>query len=124
MVGERQLGGLDGVLATRIGSLGGREVVEAKGARVDTGTQQQYDLAQDPAYHYLPLTTLQATKVNAALGSGESPDGFLSPSQRALHDRLAKDVSLLARLKRLAPDRSPDGISAYAADLERMLDAR
>ncbi|MGE3809832.1 MAG: VPGUxxT family thioredoxin-like (seleno)protein, type 2 [Gemmataceae bacterium] len=166
--GEKNLGKLDGVLATRIGMLHRAEVVEVDfdperlpyeklvaaaqemkcaskvftrneqqqeqaaklvGARaqrtdepVDTKTIQQYHLAHSPAYHYLPLTALQATKVNAALASREAPDRFRSPGQLALQDRLATvvkaDRKALASLK---PDRTAKGLIKYHEELERTL---
>ena len=166
--GEQKLGRLDGVLATRIGMLGGLEVVEldfdsavlsyrslVENARkfdcaqkvfartdqqlavareivgsaversdkpVDTSTVQQHDLANAPAYHYLPLTALQATKVNAAIATGEIPDRYLSPSQLILKRKvervLAKDAARFAHLK---PDRSREGMMVYAAQLKALL---
>jgi Thioredoxin-like len=163
--GERLLGAMDGVLATRIGMLQGAEVVEVEfdptvasyrqllekavslecahqvftrndrqhdlarqvvgnkavrtDAAIDADTQQQYHLSLKPAYHYLPLTQLQATKVNAALAAGESPDRFLSPGQLAMHKRmeelLPRDTKKLAGLK---PDRAPTGIVAYTAKVD------
>lgn len=92
--------------------------VAAKGGKLDTDTQQQYHLAQDPKHHVLPLTALQATKVNAAMANGERPDRWLTPSQRALRDRLARDEALLARLRRLRPNRSAEGVAAYAAEVD------
>jgi hypothetical protein len=165
--GERLLGALDGVIATRIGMLTGAEVVEIEfdpnvvkyrqlldqavslecaqqvftrndrqqeiaravvgnkavrsDAAVDANTQQQYHLSLKPAYHYLPLTQLQATKVNAALASGASPVKYLSPGQVAQHQRLEE---LLAgdpgRIKGLKPDRTPEGIAKYAAKVEEV----
>jgi hypothetical protein len=163
--GERLLGALDGVLATRIGMLNGAEVVEvefdptvidyrqlldkavslecahrvftrtdrqqeiarqAVGDKVvrtdnaiDANTQQQYHLSLQPAYHYLPLTQLQATQVNAVLAEGKSPDRFLSPGQIAMKKRLA-ELSLhdSKKLSGLKPDRTPGGIVAYAATVE------
>jgi hypothetical protein len=32
-------------------------------------------------YKYIPMTSLQASRVNAAIGSGRSPDNYLSPRQ-------------------------------------------
>jgi hypothetical protein len=35
-------------------------------------------------YKYIPMTSLQASRVNAAIGSGRSPDDYLSPRQLEL----------------------------------------
>ena len=98
--------------------------VAAKGRKLDTDTQQQYHLAQDAKHHVLPLTALQATKVNAAIANGEQPDRWLTPSQRELRDRLARDEALLARLTRLRPNRSAEGVTAYAAEVESVTQGR
>lgn len=92
---------------------------------VDTSTTQQYHLAQSPSYHYLPLTRLQATKVNAAIASQKNPDVFLSPGQikihKALQTLMEKHPKVLESLK---PDRSPKGLPGYAAQLDRLLRSR
>lgn len=58
----------------------------------------------------------------AALAARESPDALLSPGQLAILKRtrevLGKDPKALAGLK---PDRSADGVGAYAAALEAVL---
>ena len=155
--GERLLGELDGVLATRIGMLSGAEVVEVEfdptvvtfvkllekantlqcatqvftrnelqqakakavvGNRavrsdtaIDVNTQQQYHLSLKPSYYLLPLTPLQATKVNAALGAGTSPDKFLTPGQIGLQKRIAAEPK---RFSNVEPDRSEKGLPVYA----------
>ncbi len=168
--GERKLGGLEGVIGTRIGTLHGREAVEVDfdaavvdyralvghaldlgvastvyardeeqariarevvgddaemtGARANTSTQQQYHLAHVPEYHYLPLTALQATKVNAAIASAADPDRYLSPGQLELKRKLAvvaRDPERRADLERLQVDRSPDGVIRYTGELRRLL---
>lgn len=132
--GEKRLGALDGVLATRIGMLHKREVVEVefdvvalefkdlvKKAReldclsrvytrtdaqqntahalvgklaertdeeIDARTTQKYHLSNSPAYAWLPLTPIQATRINAALANGESPDRFLFPFQKTYKAKL------------------------------------
>jgi len=171
--GERDLGKLDGVLASRTGMIGHDEVVELEydpttmgyselvgrakrlacfrkvyarddkqlreaaalagvavarsDQPVNTATQQQFHLSMHPEYNYLPLTALQATKINAALFAHEDPDGFLSPGQRALKDRIAK---VLARgrdakdsFDALTPRRDREGLPGYCGALQSRLAA-
>ncbi len=53
---------------------------------------------------FVPLTPMQATKINAALGNGQSPSHLLSPRQRRLAARIEaaikKDAHLLDRFER------------------------
>ena len=85
----------------------------------DTSTTQQYHLANRKAYHYLPLTALQATKVNVSLANKEDPSRWLSPTQKQLSERIALLLEKQSRsLKSLTPDRSPIGIIRYAAQLQ------
>jgi hypothetical protein len=169
--GERDLGKLDGVLASRTGVIGRDEIVEVeydptlvsypelvdKAKRlscfrkvyardtlqereatalhagaitrsnepVDTTTQQQFHLSMHPEYHYLPLTALQATKINAALFAHEDPEQFLSPAQKTLKDRIAR---VLARRRRaidrfdgLTPRRDRAGLPDYCRTLQSRL---
>lgn len=163
--GEAALGGLEGVLATRPGWLGGGEVVEvlfdpgalpypalvraareADCARVvwaDGASQLRaarelvgqdarelpaspsdakpsdrlWNLRRSPLRH-LPLTPLQAIRVNAALGTGGDPARWLSPSQRALAARLRaaleRDATVLDGLER--PD-DLEALEAYRREL-------
>ncbi len=45
--------------------------------------QPKYHLAKTP-YRFIPLTDLQAVRVNSALGEKRDPIGFLSPRQQSL----------------------------------------
>lgn len=104
--GEKQLGAQEGVLNTEAGFMGGHEVVKvtynegeiaqntldayAKSNRMKPIPQtasyrwsqrdEDYYL-QHTDYKYLPLTPLQRTKINSALGNRKSGIEFLSPSQ-------------------------------------------
>lgn len=150
--GERQLGSIPGVTGTRIGMLDGREVVEvaydgsvigtdelvgaaadrgvtermrSAGAAIDDSTPQQVDLARHPEYHHLPLTALQATRVNAALASGLSPEPYLSPGQISLSGRLsalAGTAGGIERLRRIPVDRSPEGMIVQDRALRMLLE--
>lgn len=153
-MGEQKLGELPGILATRIGALKeAPEVVEVDydakvlptgelmkradamgfkalppGEVLDTRTVQQYHLAQRPEYSLLPLTALQATRMNAAIASRQDPDRFLSPGQKALKAKLeavlkGSDAKRKDALKALKPDRSPEGLPRYAVALTTLLDA-
>ncbi|MFQ5429922.1 MAG: VPGUxxT family thioredoxin-like (seleno)protein, type 2 [Phycisphaerae bacterium] len=53
-------------------------------AAIRPDKQPKYYLAQTP-YRYVPMTGLQASRVNAALGRKQDPKRFLSPGQVALH---------------------------------------
>lgn len=74
-------------------------------------------LARSPL-RWVPLTRLQALRVNAALASGAPPDAWLSPRQLALHAgivaALARDPRALDGLER--PDDSAE-LGTYAARL-------
>jgi len=91
----------------------------------DTSTTQQYHLAHRKSYFYLPLTALQATKVNAALADRKDPDRWLSPTQLDMKKQIASRLQQEPdALKTLTPDRSPVGIIRYAGQLESILKAR
>lgn len=103
--GEKHLGKVDGVLSTEAGFMGGHEVVKvkfdpnivnqskltahAKQANFSPITKSSYRTANNDVkyylkhtnYKFLPLTELQKTKINSALGRGTSPDRYLSPKQ-------------------------------------------
>lgn len=104
--GEKHLGQANGVIATEPGFMGGSEVVKvtydaskinpyqldahAEKASCqpvkETGNyrvaqkDEQYYLKQTN-YKYLPLSDLQKTKINSALGSQQSALKYLSPKQ-------------------------------------------
>jgi hypothetical protein len=103
--------------ATVAGEVVGPNVVRSDKA-VDTSTTQQYHLHRTAAYYYLPLTALQATKVNAAIASQTDPDRYLSPGQLAMKAKIERAIA--NRDRRLAdtePDRSEEGITRYAEHL-------
>jgi hypothetical protein len=83
-------------------------------------SDRKHRLAASPL-RYLPLTPLQATRVNAALGSASEVERILSPRQRALAQRvqaaLARDPRALDGLER------PDDLAALPS-YERALLAR
>lgn len=104
--GEKQLGATEGVLNTEAGFMNGREVVkvtyDAKEVAVkelDTYAKRNkftpvdFSISYRPAtndedyylrrtdYKYLPLSDLQKTKINSALGNRKNPAVYLSPRQ-------------------------------------------
>ena len=122
--GEKNLGNLEGVLATKAGFMNGAEVVKikydasqlkeeelisyaadkrcadgvftndqrelkaAKKLKIKTKEKGKFRPDSQPKYYtynsdykYLPMSSLQALKVNTALSNQFSPDEFLSPRQ-------------------------------------------
>ena len=104
--GEKELGKVEGVLHTESGFMKGSEVVKVKydpnvvsSKVLLTYAEEQnfkpikrnnsYRMAakdlhyylQNSNYKYLPLTDLQKTKINSALGSNENAKRYLSPKQ-------------------------------------------
>jgi hypothetical protein len=149
--GEQELGKLAGVVSTRTGTLDKDEVVEVtfdagrigpdallREARtlscfdsvktpgtmeLQPADDQQHALAGYPEYCYLPLTLLQATRINAALADHSDPVVFLSASQSAMHDQLREIVTRLGgdALGDLQIDRSPEGLRRYAQSVRRLI---
>jgi len=120
--GSKHLAESDGVLATESGFMNGHEVVKVtydanvidKNKLTQHAEQQQcspisshasyrrsvkddYYYLQHSDYRYLPLTDLQKTKINAALGSRNTVAAYqyLSPSQKHWLKSKAKQESLL-----------------------------
>jgi len=106
--GERVLGRLPGVVKTRTGWQGGVEVVEVtyapcllspkrlaaaaqagscraapKGQLRATPKDDKYSLKRTP-YRYVPLSSLQASRINALGAQGEAAQELLSPAQARL----------------------------------------
>ncbi len=129
-IGEGRLAPINGVISTKPGFMGGREVVEVKfnpeiisysdllskaksnnvAGHVYSVNSKQVDAANkivgskdvSPAanfrvdsrpkyymsgtlYKYVPMTNTQIARVNAALGSMQSPDSYLSPRQLEIY---------------------------------------
>lgn len=95
-----------------------RSDAEIRPAPKDT----KYYLRRHRRYWLLPLTERQAGKCNSALGrAGGKPEQFLSPSQLALLNQLKSLSDKQVKAISLIPDRSADGLGAYAAALTRAL---
>lgn len=104
--GEKHFGKKEGIVATEPGFMDGHEVVKvkydqklvnenqlisyakgvnyipvAKDNTYRTATKDRKYYLQHTNYKYLPLTELQKTRVNSALGNRESAEKYLSPKQ-------------------------------------------
>jgi copper chaperone CopZ len=104
--GEQALGQIDGVVDVESGFVGGAEVVKvtydhtqtsqrkittiaekhkikpiAKPSKYRTADKDVHYYLRNSDYRYLPLSTMQQTKVNSAIGSGQNPSQYLSPRQ-------------------------------------------
>jgi hypothetical protein len=145
--GEAVLGGVDGVVTTRAGWLGGAEAVEVTydPRRVDRAaldahaatfrcraaeaapdrdakrSDRHYHLRRSPL-RFVPLTPMQRTKVNAALGLGQDTERWLSPRQR---EQAARIRRVLERdddaLDGLEPATTLADLPAYARSLATRL---
>ncbi len=105
--GEKTLGSQEGVLNTEAGFMKGKEVVKVtynprevseEDLSIFANKNQMRLITKDNSYRssprdedyylqhtpfkYLPLTPLQRTKINAALGKGQKAEKYLSPKQR------------------------------------------
>ncbi|WP_432411419.1 VPGUxxT family thioredoxin-like (seleno)protein, type 2 [Rasiella sp. SM2506] len=116
--GEKQLGSNEGVLNTEAGFMKGHEVVkvtynpEIVSDKTLTSFAQQNKMApiqkdnsyrasskdedyylQHSNFKYIPLTPLQRTKINSALGNRKSAEQYLSPRQlKWLHSKNSSNV--------------------------------
>jgi len=104
--GEKQLGKLDGVLDVEAGFIGHNEVVKVKynsslvkeseiisyaqknnfepinsSKNYRTATNDVHYYLSHSDYKYIPLSELQKTKINSALGSNQPVEKYLSPNQ-------------------------------------------
>ncbi len=86
--------------------------------RASKDSDQLYYLARSPL-RYLPLTPLQARRVNGALGSKRNPSDWLSPRQLELASELEQvDKKRLAGLERPA---SIPALVGYEVRLRKQL---
>ncbi|TMA25246.1 MAG: peptide-methionine (S)-S-oxide reductase [Deltaproteobacteria bacterium] len=101
--------------------VGGRAVRSDETARAARRSDQEFYLGRS-TLRFLPLTPLQATRVNASLGSGGDPARWLSPRQRTLAGEIdaafRRDPGRVARLERPA---SIAALPAYERDLRAAL---
>ncbi len=103
--------------------LGGDVKLSVEALRAAKPSDEKYHL-EHSNLRFVPLTPLQATRVNAWLERHEDPRPLLSPRQaelwKAIATLLADDPDALAKFQR--PD-SIDGLSAYTRRLESLLTA-
>jgi hypothetical protein len=109
-------------IARRVVGDGARRLDEP--ARTAKPSDQKYALTGSEL-RYLPLTPMQAMKVNADLRRDKDPKRWLSPRQQemlsAIRTALAADTEALAGLER--PD-SIEGLATYQVTLQARLDGR
>ncbi len=67
----------------------GKEAAKDRGSLRPTPGDDKHALRSTP-WRFVPMTPMQAARVNAAVAGGRSPAPFLSPRQIALHDASAK----------------------------------
>lgn len=128
--GEKQLGKLDGVIDVEAGFIGHSEVVKVKynttiineaelnsyarkqnfqpidqAANYETATNDVHYYLLNSTYKYLPLTELQKTKINSALGSNQQANIYLSPKQikwlNYLKNNQVKDFDSLISVQKI-----------------------
>lgn len=84
-------------------------------------SDQLYYLSKS-SLRWLPLTSVQKVRVNAALGSKKDPTRFLSPGQRQLAKQLAaKGPAVQKKLAKLRPPTDPYRWAQYLSDLRKRL---
>jgi len=104
--GQKQLGAIDGVVSAEPGFIDGYEVVKVlynknkvsegelttyakkdnfrpinNNSSYRTATNDEQFYLKQTIYKHLPLSELQKTKINSALGKRQSPIAYLSPKQ-------------------------------------------
>ncbi|MBW1298668.1 VPGUxxT family thioredoxin-like (seleno)protein, type 2 [Aquimarina litoralis] len=118
--GEKELGRLPAVLSTESGFIDYREVVEvtydskeitkkeldnyAKNSGMSlmenkksyrSSPKDIHYYLQQTKFIYIPLTELQKTKINSALGDGRSTEQFLSPTQKKWFKKIHSTSEIL-----------------------------
>lgn len=113
----------DAQLAVARAKLGERAARLAGEPRVAQDSDQHYYLGRSHL-RFVPLTPLQAQRVNAALGTDGDPEALLSPRQRALAQRVraALDASPEV-LDGLARPAALGALDEYQVALSERLDA-
>ena len=118
---DRAYASIAAQLAPLRARFGERAALAPEAPRPAQASDQLHHLGRSPL-RYLPLTPLQARRVNAALAAGDDPRPLLAPRQRALEPRVvaALDASVEALAQLARPD-AMDGLPAYSRALEAAL---
>ena len=89
--------------------------------RAAADSDKKYFLQRTP-FRYLPLTPMQRTKVNAALGTRSDAERWLSPRQKELLSDVRTALDKNAHeLNGLTPPDSVQGLAAYENQLRKRL---
>ena len=102
----------------------GEDVAVTKQKPRDAKVSDQKYYLRKSAYHWLPLTEVQAVRLNAIFGKKQSkqdPRRWLAPSQLELLGAIEKLGAGREALKKLSPARSPNEFASYTAALRREL---
>ncbi len=98
------------------------KVIRSDAAIRPAAKDTKYHLRRHRRYYLLPLTELQAARVNSALAvKGGKPDTYLSPTQIAFLKQLKGLSDEQVKPLSLQPARSSDAVAAYAAALRLKL---
>jgi hypothetical protein len=101
----------------------GAPVAPARGELVPSPADELYHLERS-ALRHLPLTPLQALRVNAALEAGEDAGAWLTPGQHELLERVRVALAGESRqLEGLSRPAALEELAGYAAALEARLRA-
>ena len=104
-------------LKTARAAVGERALPLAGAVRRSKDADQLYYLRKSSLRH-LPLTSLQAVRVNSALGLGQDPYQWLSPRQSTLATEVERKTAELEGLERPT---APLELGAYELELRRRL---
>jgi hypothetical protein len=101
--------------------LGDRAKLAKGDIKVAPDSDQNHSLRATPL-RWLPLTPMQATKVNAAIHHGNDPRALLSPGQTELLKAIATTIEKDAEaLDSLSPPDSIDQLNGYEDELRARL---
>jgi len=101
--------------------VGDRARLAAREGAAAPPSDQKHSLQRSPL-RFLPLTPMQATRVNASLAAREDPMQWLSPRQRALATRIATALARTPnQLAGLVPPAEVENLAAYEAKLRARL---
>ena len=119
--------------AATAATLGMASKASSDAVKTDKIWQKRGLMVQHPEIWFLPLTEYQSVKLGSLSvrrGNGEALESLLSPTQKALRDRLVKVSPRGQEMMRIllkdlgAPDRSFVGVIAWQTKLEQYIAAR